>query len=100
MTDNRSAYRSHAFRAACAKAGLRHLRTRPYTPRTNGKAARFIQTVLRERLYARPFHSSQERADTLPRWTHIYNVHRPHTALRGNPPIAALGRNNPLAINN
>jgi transposase InsO family protein len=99
MTDNGSAYRSHAFRAACAKAGLRHIRTRPYTPRTNGKAERFIQTVLRECAYARPFLSSQERAEALPRWTHRYNVHRPHTALTGNPPISALGRNNVLGIN-
>jgi transposase InsO family protein len=100
MTDNGSAYRSYAFRTACTKAGLRHLRTRPYTPRTNGKAERFIQTVLRECLYARPFLSSQERAESLPRWTHLYNVHRPHTALTGNPPIAALGRNNLRTINN
>ena len=55
MTDNGSAYRSHAFRRACAAAGLRHMRTRPYTPRTNGKAERFIQTALREWAYARPY---------------------------------------------
>ena len=54
MTDNGSAYRSHAFRHACAAAGLRHLRTRPYTPRTNGKAERFLQTVMRECAYADP----------------------------------------------
>ena len=54
MTDNGSAYRSHDFRRACADAGLRHLRTRPYTPRTNGKAERFIQTALREWAYASP----------------------------------------------
>ena len=62
MTDNGSAYRSHAFRHACANAGLRHLRTRPYTPRTNGKAERFIQTALREWAYARPYASSDERS--------------------------------------
>jgi transposase InsO family protein len=99
MTDNGSAYRSRAFRTACAKAGLRHIRTRPYTPRTNGKAERSIQTVLRECAYARPFHSSLERAQVLPRWTHLYNVHRPDTALVGNPPISALARNNLRAIN-
>lgn len=99
MTDNGSAYRSQAFRTACAKAGLRHIRTRPYTPRTNGKAERFIQTVLRECAYARPFLSSKQRAEALPRWTHLYNVHRPHTALAGNPPVSALGRNNLRAIN-
>ena len=99
MTDNGSAYRSRAFRAACAKAGLRHIRTRPYMPRTNGKAERFIQTVLRECAYARLFLSSQQRAEALPRWTHLYNVHRPHTALAGKPPIFALRRNNLLGIN-
>ena len=85
MTDNGSAYRSHAFRRACAAAGLRHLRTKPYTPRTNGKAERFIQTVMRECAYARPFASSQQRAVALPRWLHLYNVHRPHAALARSP---------------
>jgi transposase InsO family protein len=66
MTDNGSAYRSHAFRHACAGAGLRHLRTRPYTPRTNGKAERFIQTALREWAYARPYASSSERSPAVP----------------------------------
>ena len=96
MTDNGSAYRSHDFRAACASAGLRHLRTRPYTPRTNGKAERFLQTVMRECAYARAFRSSQERAAALPRWLHLYNVHRPHTALAGKPPISRLTMNNLL----
>jgi transposase InsO family protein len=83
MTDNGNAYRSHDFRDACARAGVRHLRTRPYTPRTNGKAERFLQTVMRECAYARAFRSSRERADALPRWLHVYNVHRPHPALAG-----------------
>ena len=96
MTDNGSAYRSHDFRAACASAGLRHLRTRPYTPRTNGKAERFLQTVMRECAYARAFASSQERAAALPHWLHLYNVHRPHTALAGQPPISRLTMNNLL----
>jgi transposase InsO family protein len=96
MTDNGSAYRSHDFRRACADAGLRHLRTRPYTPRTNGKAERFIQTVMRECAYAWPFASSQERALALPRWLHLYNVHRPHAALAGRPPITRLAMNNLL----
>ena len=96
MTDNGSAYRSHAFRHACAAAGLRHLRTKPYTPRTNGKAERFIQTVMRECAYARPFASSQQRAVALPRWLHLYNVHRPHAALAGRPPITRLTMNNLL----
>ena len=96
MTDNGSAYRSHDFRAACARAGVRHLRTRPYTPRTNGKAERFLQTVMRECAYARAFRSSKERAAALPRWLHLYNVHRPHTALAGQPPISRLTMNNLL----
>ena len=74
MTDNGSAYRSHDFRTACASAGVRHLRTRPYTPRTNDKAERFIQTVMRECAYAHAFRSSQERTAALPRWLHLYNV--------------------------
>jgi transposase InsO family protein len=65
MTDNGAAYRSHAFRHACAAAGLRHLRTRPHTPRTNGKAERFIQTALRAWAYARPYASSLERSQAI-----------------------------------
>jgi transposase InsO family protein len=96
MTDNGSAYRSHAFRHACAAAGLRHLCTKPYTPRTNGKAERFIQTVMRACAYARPFACSQDRAAALPRWLHLYNVHRPHAALAGRPPITRLAMHNLL----
>jgi transposase InsO family protein len=96
MTDNGNAYRSHDFRDACASAAVRHLRTRPYTPRTNGKAERFLQTVMRECAYAHVFRSSQERAAALPRWLHVYNVHRPHTALAGKPPISRLTANNLL----
>ena len=94
MTDNGSAYRSHDFRNACTSAGLRHLRTRPYTPRTNGKAERFLQTVMRECAYAHAFRSSRERTTALPRWLHLYNVHRPHSALGGRPPITRLAMNN------
>jgi transposase InsO family protein len=100
MTDNGNCYRSHAFRDACNGAGIRHLRTKPYTPRTNGKAERFIQTVMRECAYARPFQSSLERAEALPRWTHTYNAHRPHTALAGKPPFSRLNRNNVLGNDN
>jgi transposase InsO family protein len=100
MTDNGSAYRSHSFRHACTCAGVRHLRTRPYTPRTNGKAERFLQTVMRECAYARAFRSSRERAAALPRWLHGYNVHRPHTALAGQPPISRLAMNNLLGNDN
>ncbi len=90
MTDNGPAYLSKAFRAACHQLGLRHIRTRPYTPRTNGKAERFIQTALREWAYAHTYHNSSERAATLPLWLHRYNWHRPHQALHMNPPISRL----------
>jgi transposase InsO family protein len=90
MTDNGSAYRSHAFRHACADAGLRHLRTRPYTPRTNGKAERFIQTALREWAYARPYASSSERSHAITTWLHQYNHHRPHAGIHAATPIARL----------
>jgi transposase InsO family protein len=90
MTDNGSAYRSHAFRRACADAGLRHLRTRPYTPRTNGKAERFIQTALREWAYARPYASSGERTQAIDPWLHHYNHHRPHAGINALTPAARL----------
>jgi transposase InsO family protein len=96
MTDNGSAYRSHAFREACEAAGLRHKRTRPYTPRTNGKAERFIQTSLREWAYQRAFASSAERAHAMRPWLHAYNHHRPHTALKGQPPTTRLAQDNLL----
>ena len=82
MTDNGSAYRSHDFRQRIAAAGLKHIRTRPYTPRTNGKVERFIQTSLREWAYARPYHSSAERTHAMPPWITDYNLSRPHSALR------------------
>jgi len=98
MTDNGSCYKSHAFRAACADLSLRHIRTKPYTPKTNGKAERFIQTALREWAYARAYQTSDQRAADLPVWTHLYNWHRPHAALKSKPPISRLRlkRNNLL----
>ena len=90
MTDNGNCYRSQMFRQACASQGLRHLRTRPYTPRTNGKAERFIQTSLREWAYARPYISSEQRSAALTTWLDQYNTARPHTALGGSPPAARL----------
>jgi transposase InsO family protein len=97
MTDNGSAYRSHAFRRRLDAAGLRHIRTRPYTPRTNGKAERFIQTSLREWAYARPYHSSIERTHAMQPWIADYNHQRPHSALGGKPPVSRL--NNVLGFN-
>ena len=90
MTDNGSAYRSHHWRHACGDLALRHIRTRPYTPRTNGKAERFIQTGLREWAYARPFASSHERAAALIPWLDHYNTARPHAALAQPPPASRL----------
>jgi transposase InsO family protein len=90
MTDNGSAYRSHAFRARLAALGCRHLRTRPYTPRTNGKAERFIQTSLREWAYAAAYASSAEREAAMPPWITRYNHCRPHSALGGKPPVSRL----------
>ena len=83
MTDNGSAYRSKLFAQALQTAGARHVRTRPYTPRTNGKAERFIQTSLREWAYARPYASSQERTQAIKPWTDSYNLSRPHTGIKG-----------------
>jgi transposase InsO family protein len=92
MTDNGSAYRSHLWRAACCASGLRHLRTKPYTPRTNGKAERFIQTSLREWAYAQAYASSQARREALADWLDHYNTARPHTALANRPPATWLGQ--------
>jgi transposase InsO family protein len=90
MTDNGSPYRSHAFRDACAKHKIRHLFTKPYTPRTNGKAERFIQTCLRQWAYAEAYSTSAQRTTALDHWLHHYNWHRPHTALKSLPPISRL----------
>jgi transposase InsO family protein len=91
MTDNGSPYVSHAFRDTCQRLGIRHLRTRPFTPRTNGKAERFIQTCLREWAYAEAYLSSSQRTAALQSWLHHYNWHRPHSALNCQPPITKLG---------
>ncbi len=96
MSDNGSCYRSHHFRSACRRFGLRHLFTRPYTPRTNGKAERFIQTSLREWAYAAIYSHSAHRAAHLQPWLHRYNWHRPHSALQLKPPISKLT----LSMNN
>jgi transposase InsO family protein len=90
MTDNGNAYRSHRFRDRLDAAGCRHLRTRPYTPRTNGKAERFIQTSLREWAYARAYQTSDERTHAMQSWITGYNHLRPHSALGGKPPVTRL----------
>jgi len=91
MTDNGSCYRSRAFGKACKRLGLKHIRTKPYTPKTNGKAERFIQTSLREWAYARAYDTSRQRAAELPYWMHRYNWHRPHGSIGSKPPISRLG---------
>lgn len=90
MTDNGSCYVSHLFRATVQSLGARHVRTRPYRPRTNGKAERFIQTSLKEWAYSQAYETSQERKAHLQPWIEEYNYKRPHTALNGKPPITRL----------
>ena len=91
MTDNGACYKSFAFRRTCKRFGLRHIRTRPYTPRTNGKAERFIQTSLREWAYAQAYRNSRQRKNELPYWLHRYNWHRPHAGIGDTTPISRLG---------
>jgi transposase InsO family protein len=86
LTDNGVGYRSLAWRDRCAELGIRHTRTRPYRPATNGKVERFNRTLLDEWAYARLWTSDASRARTLDRWLHRYNHHRHHTAI-GGPPI-------------
>ena len=90
LTDNGSAYRSKEFKAMREAFGLKHSRTRPYRPRTNGKAERLIQTALKEWAYGPPYGSSDERNQALKAWLHFYNHHRPHKALGGQPPMSRL----------
>jgi transposase InsO family protein len=94
MTDRAFSYaRAHAFRDTVRELQLRHKIIRPYRPQTNGKAERFIQTMLREWAYARVYRSNEERQEAFAKWLHYYNHHRPHTALGGHPP-AAVSVNN------
>lgn len=97
LTDNGSCYLSVAFAAGCRELHLAHHRTRPYRPRTNGKAERFIQTLQREWAYAFPFPSSTLRTALLKRYLHFYNCHRAHKSLGGQPPVSRL---NNLVRNN
>jgi transposase InsO family protein len=100
MTDNGSCYKSFAFRRLCKRLGLKHIRTKPYTPKTNGKAERFIQTCLREWAYAQAYQHSRQRTEHLPNWLHRYNWHRPHAGIGAKTPISRLGltRNNVLRL--
>lgn len=96
MTDNGACYRSRAFVKACAALGLKHIRTKPYTPKTNGKAERFIQSSLREWAYGRAYQTSEQRKSELPYWLHHYNWHRPHAGIKRKTPISRAG----LDVNN
>ena len=102
MTDNGSSFRSHRYAKALRRLRIKHLRTKPYTPRTNGKAERFVQTSLREWAYARAYSTSQHRAAELPIWLHRYNWHRPHGGIGAKPPISriALTKDNVLRLHN
>jgi transposase InsO family protein len=90
LTDNGSSYRSHKFRDACAAMQIKHRRTRPYTPRTNGKAERFIQTAMKEWAYVQHWSSSDERDAQLQPWVNFYNHKRPHGSLNQKPPSSRL----------
>ena len=100
MTDNGAAYRSRYIASDLQKLEIRHLFTKPYTPRTNGKAERFIQTSLREWAYAAIYQHSAHRAEHLQPWLHRYNWHRPHSALNHSPPMSTLklSMNNVLSL--
>lgn len=93
LTDNGGPYRSHAYAATLAELGARHKRTRPYRPQTNGKAERFIKTMLGEWAYARPYRSNEERLSALADWVDSYNHERTHTALAGQVPMHVLVSN-------
>jgi transposase InsO family protein len=90
LSDNGTNYRSHVFLRFCLHRSIRVLKTRPYRPQTNGKAERFIQTLIREWAYARPFTHSRFRTRALPPWLRYYNQRRPHGSLDGKPPISRL----------
>src|SRR5262249_22068326 len=96
--DNGSGYISHSFRATCRALHVAHHRTPPYTPRTNGKAERFIQTALREWAYRRPYYTSAERAQLLHRSIQHYNCARPHGSLGAQPPMSRFPGGNNLML--
>jgi transposase InsO family protein len=98
LTDNGACYRSRGFHRLVRRLGMRHLRTRPYTPRTNGKAERLVQTSLREWAYACSYANSEQRAHAFKPWLHHYNWHRPHASLGYHPPISRIPLNNVLAL--
>ncbi|MGW6450102.1 IS481 family transposase [Lentzea sp. NPDC055074] len=90
LSDNGACYKSYAWRDACAELDIRHKRTRPYRPQTNGKIERFHRTLADGWAYARHYDTDHERRAALPSWLHFYNHHRAHSALGGQPPITRL----------
>ena len=98
LTDNGSGYVSRSFRATCRGLQVAHRRTRPYTPRTNGKAERFIQTALREWAYKAPYYTSADRARMMPGWLEHYNAARPHSGIGGQSPLSRLPGGNNLML--
>ena len=102
MTDNGSCYKSCAFARACRRLRPKHIRTKPYTPKTNGKSERFIQTSLREWAFAQAYQHSKQRIAELPKWLHRCYWHRPHGIIRNLPAISRLGLtgNNLLRLHN
>ena len=90
LSDNGSAYRSHAWRAACIALGITAKHTRPYRPQTNGKIERFHRTLSDGWAYARLYDSETSRRNALPGWLHFYNHHRAHSAIGGLPPVTRL----------
>ena len=99
MTDNGSPFISTACKSLCTASGVRHMRTRPYPPRTNGKVERLIQTLLREWAYRFEYKSSEERRRWLRPYMHFYNCHHAHSALAYNPPVSRRDRKNVLTRN-
>lgn len=99
LTDNGGCYISRPFAEICRLLGVKHSRTRPYRPRTNGKAERFIQTLVKEWAYAFTFQTSLARVHLLEKYLHFYNHHRAHSALGGRPPYSSLNLNNLVRIN-
>jgi transposase InsO family protein len=90
LSDNGSAYKSHAWRDACTELGIRAKKTRPYRPQTNGKIERFHRTLADGWAFGRHYNSESARRNALPAWLHAYNHHRPHTAIGKVPPITRL----------
>lgn len=93
MADNGSCCKFNTFAKACERLKLRHVRTKSLTPKTNGKAERFIQTALRKWAYARAYQTSDQRAADLLLWSHLYNRHRPHGGIKDQTPFSRLGKN-------